>query len=183
MELMVFEQFTGSTTSRVIKSSEIPVIAVKEKRTEPKFDKIVLPIDLIKTSIQKIDWAVKVGLKYNSTIHIIMELYKDELIEKKIKANLNQAEGIFSKYGVKYESHLLDDREYPDNLGKGTIKYAEEIDTDLIIIMTKSETGKLSDLFVGSYAEQVVNSSQKTPVMCINLIPTGSRSTGSSGFY
>ena len=112
-----------------------------------------------------------------------MELDKDELIEKKIKANLHQAEVIFSKYDVKYESHLLDDREYPDNLGKDTIKYAEEIDADLIIIMTKSETGKLSDLFVGSYAEQVVNSSQKTPVMYINPKPTGSRSTGGSGFY
>ena len=177
------EQFTGSTTSRVIKSSTIPVIAVKQKRTEPKFSKIVLPIDLTKTSKQKIDWAVKVGLKYNSTIHIIMELEKDELIERKIKANLNQAEGIFEKYGVKYESHLLDDREYPDHLGKDTIKYAEEIDADLIIIMTKSETGKLSDLFVGSYAEQIVNSSQKTPVMCINPKPTGSRATGGSGFY
>jgi nucleotide-binding universal stress UspA family protein len=55
----VIEQFTGSTTSRVIKSSEIPVIAVKEKRTEPKFDKIVLPLDLTRTSKQKIDWAVK----------------------------------------------------------------------------------------------------------------------------
>ena len=68
-------------------------------------------------------------------------------------------------------------------MGKDTIKYAEEIDADLIIIMTKSETGKLSDLFVESYAEQVGNSSQKTPVMCINPKPTGSRSTGGSGFY
>ena len=177
------EQFTGSTTSRVIKSSTIPVIAVKQKRTEPKFSKIVLPIDLTKTSKQKIDWAVKVGLKYNSTIHIIMELEKDELIERKIKANLKQAEGIFEKYSINYESHLLDDREYPDHLGKDTIKYAEEIDADLIIIMTKSETGKLSALFVGSYAEQIVNSSQKTPVMCINPKPTGSRATGGSGFY
>ena len=67
------ETFTGSTTSRVLKSSKIPVIAVKEKQTNPKFDKIVLPIDLTKTSRQKIDWAVKIGMKYNSTIHIIME--------------------------------------------------------------------------------------------------------------
>ena len=177
------EQFTGSTTSRVIKSSKIPVIAVKEKRTEPKFNKIVLPLDLTRTSKQKIDWAVKVGKKYNSTVHIIMELEKDELIGKKIKANLNQAESILRKYGVKYESHLLDNREYPDHLGKDTIKYAEKIDADLIIIMTKSETGKISELFVGSYAEQIVNSSQKTPVMCINPKPTGSKATGGSGFY
>lgn len=177
------EQFTGSTTTRVIKSSEIPVIAVKEKQTNPKFDKIVLPIDLTKTSRQKIDWAVKLGQKYNSTIHIIMELDKDELAMKKIKANLLQAEGIFHKNNVKFQSRLLDDRKYPDNLGKDTIQYAEEIDADLMMIMTKSESAKLSQLFVGSYAEQIVNSSSKTPVMCINPKPTGSISTGGSGFY
>jgi nucleotide-binding universal stress UspA family protein len=177
------EQFTGSTTTRVLKSSQIPVVVVKEKQTNPKFDKIVTPIDLTKTSRQKIDWAVKLGMKYGSTIHIIMELDNDEFALKKIKANLHQAEGIFTKHGVKFESHLLDDRKYPDNLGQDTIQYAEEIDADLIMIMTKSESAKLSDLFVGSYAEQVVNSSSKTPVMCINPKPTGSVSTGGSGFY
>jgi len=177
------ETFTGSTTSRVLKISKIPVIAVKEKQTNPKFDKIVLPIDLTKTSRQKIDWAVKIGMKYNSTIHIIMELDNDELAMKKIKANLLQAEGIFKKYGINYESRLLDDHKYPDNLGKDTIQYAEEIGADLILIMTKSETAKFSELFVGSYAEQIVNSSQKTPVMCINPKPTGALSTGGSGFY
>jgi nucleotide-binding universal stress UspA family protein len=177
------EQFTGSTTTRVLKSSQIPVVVVKEKQTNPKFDKIVIPIDLTKTSRQKIDWAVKLGIKYGSTIHIIMELDNDELALKKIKANLHQAEGIFTKHAVKFESHLLDDRKYPDNLGKDTIQYAEEVDADLIMIMTKSESAKLSDLFVGSYAEQVVNSSSKIPVMCINPKPTGSVSTGGSGFY
>ena len=112
-----------------------------------------------------------------------MELDKDELAIKKIKANLNQAETIFKRNGIKYESHLLDDRQYPDNLGKDTIQYAEEIDADLIMIMTKSESAKLSEFFVGSYAEQIVNSSSKTPVMCINPKPTGALSTGGSGFY
>ncbi|MDB9882747.1 universal stress protein [Bacteroidia bacterium] len=177
------EQFTGSTTTRVLKSSPIPVIVVKEKRTSPKFDKIVLPIDLTKTSKQKIDWAVKLGKKYDSTIHIIMELESDELIEKKVNANLNQAETIFTRHGMKFESHLLDDMQYPDHLGMDAIKYAEEIDADLIMIMTKSESSKLTDLFVGSFAEQVVNSSQKTPVMCINPKPTGALATGGSGFY
>jgi nucleotide-binding universal stress UspA family protein len=112
-----------------------------------------------------------------------MELDKDELALKKIKANLNQAESIFKRNGVHFESHLLDDRKYPDNLGKDTIQYAEEIDADLIMIMTKSESAKLSEFFIGSYAEQVVNSSSRTPVMCINPKPTGALSSGGSGFY
>lgn len=177
------EQFTGSTTTRVLKSSNIPVVVVKDKRVNPKFDNIVLPIDLTKTSKQKIDWAVKLGKQYNSTIHIIMEVEKDEFIKNKAKANLKQAEGIFEEYGVKYVSKLLDDMEYPDHLGGDAVKYAEEINADLIMIMTKSETARLSDLFVGSFAEQVVKSSQKTPVMCINPKPTGSKATGGSGFY
>jgi nucleotide-binding universal stress UspA family protein len=177
------EQFTGSTTSRVIRISTRPVIAVKEKRTDPKFDNIVLPIDLTKTSRQKIDWAVKLGQKYNSTIHVIMEMGNDEFIERKIRANLIQAEGIFNQHGVKFVTKLLDDREYPDHLGKDTIKYADEINADLIMIMTHAENAKIADLFVGSYAEQVVNSAQKTPVMCINPKPTGSLATGGSGFY
>ncbi len=46
-----------------------------------------------------------------------MELDNDELIKKKIDANLNQAESIFKQHGVKFISKLLDDREYPDQLG------------------------------------------------------------------
>lgn len=177
------EQFTGSTTTRVIKSSEIPVVVVKEKRKEPKFDNIVLPIDLTKTSKQKIDWAVKIAKEYNSTVHIIMELEKDEFIQNKAKANLKQAESIFTENGVDFVPRLLDDKEYPDHLGMDTIKYAEEINADLIMIMTQAESSALSEFFMGSYAEQVVKSSQKTPVMCINPKPTGSYATGGSGFY
>jgi nucleotide-binding universal stress UspA family protein len=177
------EQFTGSTTSRVIRISTIPVIAVKEKQTDPQFNTIVLPIDLTKTSRQKIDWAVKLGQKYNSTIHIIMEMDNDEFVERKIRANLIQAEGIFKQHGVKFITKLLDDREYPDHLGKDTIKYADEVNADLIMIMTHAENAKITDLFVGSYAEQVVHSTQKTPVMCINPKPIGSLATGGSGFY
>ncbi|MGB1038994.1 MAG: universal stress protein [Bacteroidia bacterium] len=177
------EQFTGSTTTRVLKSSPIPVVVVKEKHESPKFDKIVLPIDLTKTSRQKIDWAVKLGKRYDSTIHIIMELEEDELIKKKANANLTQAESIFKKHNVKFKSVLMDDLEYPDHLGLDAVKYASEIDADLIMIMTKSETSKLSDLFVGSFAAQVVNGTEGTPVMCINPKPTGAVATGGSGFY
>ena len=79
------EQFIGSTTNRVIKSSKVPVIAVKEKHLNPDFKNIVVPIDLTKTSRQKIDWAVKIGLKYNSTVHIIMEMMTMNLSKRKSK--------------------------------------------------------------------------------------------------
>ncbi|MBR9859536.1 universal stress protein [bacterium] len=172
--------FVGSTTSRVIQSSKVPVIAVKEKRM-PKFDSIVLPIDLTKASKQKVKWARKFAQKYNSTVHIIMEVEEDEFLKNKVNANLKVVENYLEEHGVKYVSKLLDDRKYPDHIGKDTIQYAEEINADLIMIMTQQEL-KMSDLFMGSYAQQVVNSSQRTPVMAINPKKTTSFE-GSEGFY
>jgi nucleotide-binding universal stress UspA family protein len=161
------EQFVGSTTSRTINVANCPVIVVKERHDKVSFNNIVLPIDLTKSSKQKVNWAIKIAKRYNSTVHIIMEMDDDEFIKHKISANLKQVENAMQENGVKSVSKLLDDRKYPDNIGMDTIQYAKEIDADLIIIMTQAEGG-LAELFVGSYAQQVVNSSQKTPVMCIN---------------
>ena len=161
------EQFMGSTTSRVINVAPCPVIAVKDDHGKVTFDNIVLPIDLTKSSKQKVDWAIRIARRFNSTVHIIMELDEDEFIKHKIEGNLRQVENAMKDNNIKYVSKLLDDRKYPDNIGMDTIQYADEVEADLIIIMTQSEGG-FAELFVGSYAEQVVNSSQKTPVMCIN---------------
>lgn len=161
------EQFVGSTTTRVISSSSTPVIAVRNHRPNHTFDNIVLPIDLTKSSKQKLVLAIKFAKKYNSTIHVIMELEKDEFIKNKVEANLTYAKKVLADNDVKSVIKLLDDGKYPDHLGKDTVKYADSIGADLIMIMTQAE-GRLTDLFVGSYAQQVVNSSLTTPVMCIN---------------
>jgi nucleotide-binding universal stress UspA family protein len=165
------DQFVGSTTSRVISVANCPVIAVKMKSDKPTFNNIVLPIDLTKSSKQKVNWAIKLALKYNSTVHIIMEVDNDEFIKHKIELNLKQVEQAMRDNNVKFITKMLDDRKYPDNLGMDTIKYADEVGADLIMIMTQAEGG-LKELFVGSYAQQIVNSGQKTPVMCINPIKT-----------
>ncbi len=161
------EQFVGSTTTRVISSSTVPVIAVKEHEPDHTFDNIVLPIDLTKGSKQKLVWAIRFARKYNSTVHAIMEVKKDEFIKNKIDANLKYVERVLKANNVKFTTKLLDDKLYPDNLGMDTVKYAEEVNADLIMIMTQEEA-RLADLFVGSYAQQIVKHAQKTPVMCIN---------------
>jgi len=177
------DRFAGSTTLRVIGDSEKPVIVIKEKRDNPEIKNLVLPIDLTKSSRQKVEWAIAMGQSYDATVHIIMELEKDALLKRQIKASLNQVENLFRAKGVKFTSKLLDDREYPDHIGKDTIKYAEEINADLIMIMTQAESAKLSELFVGSYASQIIKSAQTTPVMCIKPKSIGTYAKGGAGFY
>lgn len=176
------ELFMGSTTRRVLSNSNVPVVCVKERRENPSFDNIVLPIDLTKTSKQKVAWAMKLAKKFHSTIHVIMEVEKDEFLRNKVNANLKQIESALEKEQISYISKLLDDRKYPDNIGQDTVQYAEEVNADLIMIMTQREVAGVSSIFIGNYAEQVVNSSQTTPVICINPKKT-TLFEGSEGFY
>lgn len=162
------ERFMGSTTTRVLKSSEVPVVIIKDVKSSSQYEKIVLPIDLTKESRQKVDWAVHVGKRYNSEIHVIMEVESDEFLMNKVKASLKQVEGILAKNGIKHVSKLLDDQEYPEHFGKDIIKYAEEVNADLIMIMTQKETGVQDYLRLGSFARHVIHESKNIPVMAIN---------------
>ena len=176
------ERFIGSTTRRVMSSSHVPVVAVKEGKTNPSFNTIVLPIDLTKTSKQKVAWATRLAKKFDSTIHIISEVEKDKFLKNKLNLNLKQVESYIAEQGVKSVTKMLDDQRYPDHIGKDTIQYAEEIQADLIVIMTQQEIKGLSQVFIGNYAEQVVASSNQTPVISINPRKT-TLFEGSEGFY
>ncbi|MCB0735127.1 MAG: universal stress protein [Bacteroidetes bacterium] len=161
------EQIIGSTTSRVLKSAHVPVVIVKDIKSTPNYKKIVLPIDLTKESRQKVSWAIHLANKYDSQIHIIMEVENDEFLQKKVQGSLNQVEHILRKNNVNFVSKLLDDQEYPDHFGKDIIKYSEEIDADLIMIMTQKEGGVM-DFFLGSFAQQIIHGTKRTPIMAIN---------------
>jgi nucleotide-binding universal stress UspA family protein len=162
------EKFMGSTTTRVLKSSDVPVVIVKDIQSSVKYKKIVLPIDLTKESRQKVDMAVQLAGKYGSEIHVISEVESDEFFMNKVNASLHQVENILAKNGVNYVTKLLDDQEYPDNFGKDIIKYSEEIDADLILIMTQKESGVTDYLRIGSFARHIIHESRKTPVMAIS---------------
>jgi nucleotide-binding universal stress UspA family protein len=165
------EQFLGSTTSRVLKKSTVPVVIVKDGNTRTNYKNILLPIDLTKESRQKVSWAVHVAKKYDATVHVIMEVEDDEFLRKKVNAALNQVKNILEKNEVKHVCKILSDEEYPDHFGGDVIKYGDEIDADLVMIMTQKETS-VREFFLGSFAKDVIKLSNR-PVMAINPKSTG----------
>jgi len=171
------EKIMGSNSSRVIAQSEFPVVVVKEKKIGEGYRNIVFPVDLTVESKQKVWWAMHLAKKFDSTIHICGEHESDEFLRKKLIANLNVIEEVFSKNNVKYTSKILDDTRYPGKFYEDTLQYAEEINADLIMIMTQQEKG-FNEFLLGSYAQQIVNYHSKIPVMCIvprntGLVPVG----------
>lgn len=165
------QRFMGSNASKVIKSVKLPVIVIKEEANFESYEKIVMPIDLSIESKQKVDWACHIAKKYNSTVHVIYEEEQDEYFQRNIVANINQVSSILEQAGVKYELKKMLDKHYPGKLYKDTLQYAEQIDADLILIMTQLESS-FFDLGIGSHAQFIVNTA-KTAVMVIQPSETG----------
>jgi len=176
------EQIIGSTASRVMSYANVPVIIVNDFPKKGRYEKIVLPIDLSLESKQKVTWAIHIAKKYHSEVHIIAEVEEDEFLHNKIMASIYQVKNILVQNGVKAVIFELDEERFPGRLGIDTLKYADEIQADLILIMTHQEKG-FSEYIFGTEAQQIVNRVSKVPVMCIHPIETLFKYEGTDGFY
>jgi nucleotide-binding universal stress UspA family protein len=167
------QQITGSNASRVINYAKVPVVVVKDQPIGTLgYQKIVLPIDLSRESRQKVSWAIHLAKKFNSTIHVIYENSTRDEVKNRIYAAVNQTQDLLSQNNANYIVRGLDEDKYPDSFAEDTLAYANEIQADLIMIMTQQEKG-FSEFLLGSYAQQIVNHTSKVPVMCINSSDTG----------
>ncbi len=159
------KKIMGSNAQRVISQAEVPVIVVKEKHIGDGYKHIVFPIDLSFETRQKVKWAIHIAQKFNSTIHILSFREDDEFLGHKINANINNVEQHFNDAGVNYTTYFLSDK---SGMAKETINYAENINADLIMIMTQQDES-LSEIIIGSYAQQIVNNS---PMPVMTVTPT-----------
>ena len=85
----------------------------------------------------------------------------NEDYQRKFKIKIEQVEKFLLDHGVHTEIVYKEG----DDLSKGTLLSAEEIDADLVVIMTEQEPS-ITGLLMGSYATRVINGS-KIPVMTI----------------
>jgi hypothetical protein len=93
----------------------------------------------------------------------ILTVEEDELTAKFNKM-FDQIEEYLTKHDIKFTSDLV----YGENIATTTLKYGEKMGSDLIVIMTEQEDN-LTGIFLGPYAQQIVNHS-KIPVMSIKPI-------------
>jgi nucleotide-binding universal stress UspA family protein len=164
------EQVIGSNASRTIQSAEVPVVVVKNHSVGEGYKKIIMPMDLSIESRQKTDWAIHVGKKFNSEIHVVYQGSSDEFTQNRIKANVKSVESKLSQNGVNFKDVEIEDK-LLENYATEIMRYAEKANADLILIMTDMEVG-ITDMLRGTYTQQIVNRSN-TPVMCIHPKETG----------
>lgn len=158
----VAEFFMGSNAYKVVTQATCPVLTVQKQITRKGFNIIVLPIDDSHSSRQKVKYAVDMAKQYSSVVHVL-GLMKDEEPSTRHKSEvmMKQVNEFLEKHEIPKKNKTL----VGDNAAKLTMKYANDVNADLIMIMTEQEEN-ITGYIMGPYAQQVVNHS-KVPVMSI----------------
>lgn len=158
------EFFLGSNAYRTVTSAKVPVLTVQGHADPCGYDRIVVPIDSSTHTRDKVSQVIALAKKFNSRVFIagtITEEHEEEI--KIFRLKIKQIEEYLDHLDILHESELI----HGDDVAKMTLKFAKDKKANLIAIMTEQEPS--TGLFMGPYAQQVVNHS-KVPVLSVTPI-------------
>ena len=158
------QKFTGSYALKVLIGSKVPFIIVQDKpRSEDKLSNIVFPIDFRSENKEKLYWAIYLGKYFNSKVHLVKYPVSDTSLQKKININLNFSVKFLIQNSLDYEIHTAPKGEF----GKETVKFAQQINADLILIVTTKNISFIDFIF-GTREQYIIANNAKLPVMVVN---------------
>ena len=168
------EVFIGSNAQRVVTLSDIPVLTVTRSNITG-FENILMPFDHSLYSRQKVNIASVVAAIYNSHVHILGILDSEDKEDlRKMKIKLQNVEGIIAGKELKFTTTI----KVASNMAKTALAYAAENNCDLMVINTGHES-EITGVFLGAFAQQIVNHS---PIPVLSIKPLeGTFSTHTSG--
>ncbi len=156
----------GSNAYRIIQSTDKPVISVYSNKYIGDVKRIVLPLDITKETREKVPLVAAIAKAFGAEVHIVKVASSDsEGIQNKLEIFATTVRKYFDQENVSYKTSFL----IGENITDITIEYAKTIDADLIAIMTEQTTA-LSNIILGSYAYQMLNTS---PIPVLSVTPKG----------
>lgn len=160
-----FQEFwLGSNANKVVSSAKCPVLTIREGARSTNFKKIVLPMDTSFESRQKVPTAINLAENLHASIHIIgVSTGKDKEAEHVVNNYTRQAKDSILDHKITCTQEMR----LGGNITNVAIAFAEEIEADLIVIMTEQEP-QIGSFFLGKFAQQMVNNSP-VPVL---IVPT-----------
>lgn len=166
----------GSTTNRVIRSSRVPVLAVRRAREAvPKLEKILVPTDFSELEEPALNYALELARVFNSKIYFLhvaafhhsFDIASPHLVEIILEQTRRQ---LAKKIGSLDKAFVADTSIVPHCLFSmrawiGIVEFASKEGIDLIVMSTHGRRG-ISHMFLGSVAEKVISESP-CPVIAV----------------
>ncbi len=185
----------GSVTEEVVRAAPCPVLTIRsttEVRPDRTVRRILVPVDFSEASEDAIKHAKEIALTYGAEIdliHVVEEAvypsaYGVEPVSIPTQEIIDRVEDNLSdlvREDIGYEHAMVE--AVVGYAPRAILDYAEENDTDLIVIATHGRTG-LDRILLGSVTERVLRQSP-TPVFVVkpgrkSLLPTTAQKASSA---
>lgn len=158
------KNWIGRNTYRTIAESEVPVLTLRvDFNFNKALERIVVPIDNSPDTRQKLRTAAQFAKIFNSELHVLGLYTSDsKSIKSIVDGYVNMVDSYLDKHEIKHVNKCVS---VPKNLTITTLEYAEEINADMIVIMTEQESS-FTSLLLGNYAQQMLTLSTR-PVVSV----------------
>jgi nucleotide-binding universal stress UspA family protein len=162
----VREFITGSNTFRIANEAQCPVLSIQKNIDKMGFRNIIVPFRDHPHSREKVDYAIGMAKIYGAKISVLgIDTDDDKAQFKKLVLEAEQIKHIVEKHGIECTVKVKSS----PYLVEKVLKYAEKKNADLIVIMADIDRMRISELFMGPFAQQMVNHS---PIPVLSIRPT-----------
>lgn len=156
------EVFIGSNAEKVVRSSKVPVLVIKNNHENFYIDNFVFASDFKNDSKETYKQAIKFAKAFDATIHLLMVNTPNNFTTTSAaKARINE----FTKDEVYFpiSINIYND----ESVEQGILNFSKEINADLIGISTHGRQG-IAHFFNGSISEDIVNHANR-PVITFKI--------------
>ena len=151
--------FIGPLTRHIIASAPCPVTTVSENSIENgRFDNILLPIDLSKQTLEKINAAISWAKYYKSTVHLVGVVKRGtNLVSSRLVKKPEKAKWVIEQEGIKVTAQAYIEDERP--IEEVILTHGKSVNADIMMIMTHQELS-LTDNYIGAVAQNMIKKSE-----------------------
>lgn len=161
-----WQHLTGMNALKVVTHSSIPFIIVQAKSVkESGYENIVVPLDLNKETKQKLAIVANLAKYFDSKVHVITPEESDEFLRHQVKANIVFARKYFAERDIELTTAIVPH----GGFDKEVIKYAVNVDADLIAIMNLNK-GSLLGVISANHEEYIITNDAQIPTLIMNPI-------------
>ena len=145
------EMVIGSNTEKIVRSSDVPVLVIKNEVQDFKASNFVFASDFSDEIKKPFQQLVNFANIFDANLNLVMintpNSFKSTIVAERIMNDFIKDFQI-----SKYSLHIYNDT----NVEKGILNFANRIDADLIGMCTHGRTG-FAHFFNGSISEDLVN--------------------------
>lgn len=147
----------GNNTEKLVKSVDFPVLTCRDVKSPIQFKNFLLPIDLTKYTSEKVERIIRFAKGFDATIHLVaVSEFLEEFISSKtaLEEKMEEAAETIRNHGLKCTTEMI----RHDMVSNSILLYADEIDADLLVIMSHAEN-RFNQLIFGSRINKVISHS------------------------